>query len=65
LELVVETDGLTYHRTPAQQARDRRRDQVHLAAGLTTLRFTNQQIRYAPRETETILRAVVERIRRR
>jgi very-short-patch-repair endonuclease len=65
LELVVETDGLTYHRTPSQQARDRRRDQVHLAAGLTTLRFTNQQIRYAPRETETILRAVVERIRRR
>jgi very-short-patch-repair endonuclease len=65
LKLVVETDGLTYHRTPSQQARDRRRDQVHLAAGLTTLRFTNQQIRYAPRETEAILRAVVERIRRR
>jgi hypothetical protein len=36
LDLVVETDGLRYHRTPAQQTRDRRRDQVHTAAGLTT-----------------------------
>jgi chorismate mutase len=29
LKLVVETDGLRYHRTPAQQAADRRRDQDH------------------------------------
>src|SRR4051794_18773823 len=34
LGLVVETDGLRYHRAPAQQARDRLRDQVHAAAGL-------------------------------
>jgi very-short-patch-repair endonuclease len=27
--LVVETDGRRYHRTPAQQGRDRRRDQAH------------------------------------
>ena len=40
LGLVVETDGLRYHRTPAQQARDRVRDQAHAAAGLTPLRFT-------------------------
>ena len=40
LGLVVETDGLRYHRTPAQQARDRVRDQAHTAAGLTPLRFT-------------------------
>jgi len=45
LGLVVETDGLRYHRTPAQQARDRRRDQLHTAAGLTTLRFTHAQVR--------------------
>ena len=32
LGLVVETDGLRYHRTPAQQARDRLRDQAHAAA---------------------------------
>jgi hypothetical protein len=31
LGLVVETDGLTYHRTPAQQDADRRRDQAHTA----------------------------------
>jgi len=35
LGLVVETDGLRYHRTPAQQARDRMRDQAHMAVGLT------------------------------
>lgn len=34
LGLVVETDGLRYHRTPAAQARDRRRDQAHTARGL-------------------------------
>jgi very-short-patch-repair endonuclease len=44
LGLVVETDGLRYHRTPSQQARDRRRDQAHAGAGLTTLRFTHSQI---------------------
>jgi very-short-patch-repair endonuclease len=64
LKLVVETDGLTYHRTPAQQARDRERDQAHLAAGLTPLRFTNQQVRYAPRAAQATLEAVVDRIRR-
>jgi very-short-patch-repair endonuclease len=49
LGLVVETDGLRYHRTPAQQARDRRRDQVHSAAGLTPLRFTHGQTDSKPR----------------
>lgn len=38
LRLVAETDGLRYHRTPAQQARDRVRDQAHTAAGFTHLR---------------------------
>jgi hypothetical protein len=46
LGLVVETDGLRYHRTPAAQARDRLRDQTHTAAGLTQLRFTHHQIKY-------------------
>jgi very-short-patch-repair endonuclease len=49
LRLVVETDGLTYHRTPAQQARDRVRDQAHLAAGFTPLRFTHAQVRFRGR----------------
>jgi very-short-patch-repair endonuclease len=48
LGLVVETDGLTYHRTPAQQARDLVRDQAHTAAGLSRLRFSHAQVRFEP-----------------
>jgi very-short-patch-repair endonuclease len=65
LGLVVETDGLRYHRTPAAQARDRRRDQVNAAFGLTPLRFTHAQIRYAPAEVERTLALVARRLRRR
>ena len=53
--LVVETDGLRYHRTPAEQSRDRLRDQVHTAAGLTTLRFTHEQVRWEPRHVRHVL----------
>lgn len=55
LELVVETDGLTYHRTPAEQAVDRLRDQAHTAAGLRQLRFTHEQVRYEPEHVLRIL----------
>jgi very-short-patch-repair endonuclease len=55
LGLVVETDGLRYHRTPAEQARDRLRDQAHTAAGLTQLRFTHEQVRYEPEYVREIL----------
>jgi very-short-patch-repair endonuclease len=61
LRLVVETDGLTYHRTPAQQARDRRRDQILTAAGLTPLRFTNAQVRREGTSVIATLKAVAER----
>jgi very-short-patch-repair endonuclease len=44
LGLVVEADSLRYHRTPAKQAADNRRNQAHLAAGLTALRFTHWEI---------------------
>lgn len=64
LGLVVETDGLTYHRTPAQQARDRVRDQAHLAAGLTPLRFTHQQVRFEAGYVRLTLLAVANRSRR-
>jgi very-short-patch-repair endonuclease len=57
LGLVVETDGLQYHRTPAEQARDRLRDQTHTAAGLRPLRFTHEQVRYEPEHVLAILRA--------
>jgi very-short-patch-repair endonuclease len=64
LGLVVETDGLTYHRTPAQQARDRLRDQGHTAAGMTPLRFPHAQIRDEPEQVLAILVRVVELVRR-
>jgi len=62
LGLVVETDGLRYHRTPAEQARDRLRDQAHTAAGLTQLRFTHEQVRYEPEHVLSVLRAVAARL---
>jgi very-short-patch-repair endonuclease len=64
LGLVVETDGLRYHRTPAQQARDRVRDQTHAAAGLTPLRFTRAQVRFEPAHVQATLAAVARRLRR-
>jgi very-short-patch-repair endonuclease len=62
LGLVVETDGLRYHRTPAQQARDRMRDQAHAAAGLTTLRFTHAQVTGDPGHVQATLTAVAHRL---
>jgi very-short-patch-repair endonuclease len=45
--LVIETDGGTFHRTPFQQAADRRRDNAHaVSPGPAPLRFTHGQIRY-------------------
>lgn len=62
LGLVIETDGLRYHRTPAQQARDRLRDQAHTAAGLTHLRFTHAQVRFEARYVRGTLYAVAQRL---
>ncbi len=64
LGLVVETDGLRYHRTPAQQTRDRLRDQAHAAAGLTALRFTHAQVRFERSHVRDTLRAVALRLLR-
>jgi very-short-patch-repair endonuclease len=55
LGLVVEADSLRYHRNAIKQARDLRRDQVHTATGLTTLRFTHWQVANEPRHVEAIL----------
>ncbi len=46
LGLVVETDGLRYHRTPSAQARDVQRDRTHLLAGMTPLRFTHYEVKF-------------------
>ena len=59
---VIETDGLRYHRTPAEQARGRVRDQAHTAAGMAHLRFTHEQVRYQPDYVRTTLRRTVDRI---
>jgi len=64
LGLVVETDGLRYHRTPAQQARDRLRDQAHAAAGLTPLRFTHAQVRFDATHVRETLVVVARRLER-
>jgi hypothetical protein len=60
-DLIVETDGLRYHRTPAQQARAAKRDQKHVAAGFRVLRFTHWQIAHASDEVTAILRKVRDR----
>jgi very-short-patch-repair endonuclease len=62
LGLAVETDGLRYHRTPTQQAQDRRRDQAHTRAGLTTLRFTHAQVSYEPGYVSETLAEVATRL---
>jgi len=63
LGLVVETDGLRYHRTAARQARDRRRDQAHTAAGMTPLRFTQDEVEFEPAHVIETLRTVSDRLR--
>ena len=63
LGLVIETDGLRYHRTPAQQSRDRLRDQAHAAAGLTVLRFTHGQVAFEAAHVHKTLTAVARRLR--
>lgn len=64
LGLIVETDGLRYHRTPSTQTRDRLRDQTHIAAGMTVLRFTHWQVKYEPARVGTVLRQTVKRMSR-
>jgi very-short-patch-repair endonuclease len=49
LGLVVETDGLRYHRTPAD---------------LTPLRFTHEQVRYEPDHVRATLAAVALKLSR-
>lgn len=62
LGLVVEVDGLRYHRTAAQQQRDRARDQAHAAAGLTPLRFTHGQVRFDAEHCRRTLERVAQRL---
>ena len=63
LGLVVETDGWRYHRTPATQTRDALRFQVHVANGLTPLRFSHHQVKYEPRHVIDILTKTASNLR--
>ncbi len=60
LGLVVETDGLRYHRTPSTQARDARRDRAHVLAGMTPLRFTHHEIKYESNRVRSELRRIAK-----
>ena len=55
LNVVVETDGGEFHRTPAQQTNDRRREHAHAEAGRYCLRFTHLQIARHPADVERTL----------
>jgi very-short-patch-repair endonuclease len=65
LGLVVETDGLRYHRTPSAQTRDARRDRAHVMAGMTPLRFTHYEVRYEPARVRNALAKTIDLLRHR
>lgn len=65
LGLVVETDGLRYHRTPSAQTRDAQRDRAHVLAGMTPLRFTHYEVRYERRQVRQALTKAVAMLRQR
>lgn len=61
LKLIVETDGLRYHRTPSAQARDALRDQTHTAAGYARLRFSHHQVKHERGHVRRILHETTSR----
>lgn len=61
LRIVIETDGLRYHRTASQQRRGLKRDQTHLAAGMWPLRFSHWQIKHEASYVRKVLRATIAR----
>ena len=63
LGIVIEADGLRYHRTPSQQKRGLEREQTHLAAGMWPLRFSHWQVRYDRAHVREILGKTVRRAR--
>jgi very-short-patch-repair endonuclease len=65
LGLVVETDGLRYHRTASTQTRDARRDRAHALAGMIPLRFTHYEIKHEAAQVRRELARAVAMLRRR
>jgi hypothetical protein len=62
LGLVIETDGLRYHRTPSTQTRDAKRDRTHALAGMTPLRFTHYEVKYEPSQVQAELSRIARRL---
>jgi very-short-patch-repair endonuclease len=65
LGLVVETDGLRYHRTASSQTRDARRDRSHALAGMTPLRFTHYEVKHQPARLRHELTRAAAMLRKR
>jgi very-short-patch-repair endonuclease len=65
LGLVVETDGLRYHRTPSTQTRDAKRDRSHVLADMTPLRFTHYEIKHEPSQVGRALKSAAALLRKR
>ena len=63
--LVVETDGLRYHRTPSSQTRDAQRGRAHALAGMTPLRFTHYEIKYESAQVRAELGRAAAMLRKR
>lgn len=61
LRIVIETDGLRYHRTASQQRRGLERDQAHLTAGMWPLRFSHWQVKNEAAHVRNVLRSTVTR----
>jgi very-short-patch-repair endonuclease len=62
LNLVVEVDSLTYHRTHIQQQRDRERDHAHLLAERRWVRFTYHDIAHRPDYVVATLKGLLTRL---
>lgn len=60
LGLVIETDGLRYHRTASTQTQDARRDRAHALAGMTSLRFTHYEVRHESRQVREELSRIAK-----
>ncbi|HSS05139.1 MAG TPA: DUF559 domain-containing protein [Solirubrobacterales bacterium] len=65
LGLVVETDGLRYHRTASTQTRDAQRDRAHALAGMTPLRFSHYEIKHKPARVRADLIRAAALLRKR
>lgn len=64
LGIVLEADGLRYHRTASQQRRALKRDQAHLAAGMWPLRFSHWQIAHDAAHVRRVLRKAITRAKK-